>query len=559
MRHTVESLGKGELRPALCVIHFDGEIAAAAGSILARIAGDARVIAILPRSNLGAVVELMQASERVAVMMVAEDFESVRLTALAIRLLTAEIFGLEKLMPAGTLIQSVQLTDYDQKASCIEQIIEYAAELGVPRKYDASIEQCLDEMLMNALYDAVVDEQGKPVFAGIPTKTRISLRIDQPVVVEYACDGKQLAISVRDGFGSLQRDTVLRVLHKCLHAQREEQIDRKEGGAGVGLYLMISSSTRVYFNVVPGIATEAICTFDLEKPQLQLEQLGFFVEQTDVTGRLGPSPRLPAGSLPRSLERTPGHRRLLLGIAVAVVAISVTGIAAWPRMFGSRSEKPVVKPIPKVAKVALDSQPTGASVEVDGKVVGGTPLELTTLAPGSTVSFVFKRVGYQPATTRLVVPALGETKRYVQSLKPSDAFVRVRFISNPPGAQVIQKDEPVGAARTYTPAEVFVEAGKPQRFELVMPNHVPVIIEPFTAARGASGLEKGGTLVEGFTLRLEAAAPGKITVADAPHCKDVAVPVDCTLAPGTYSIEYAGSTKVRRKVTIVDQDVTLKL
>ena len=45
---------------------------------------------------------------------------------------------------------------------------------------------------------AYVDEHGKPVFSDIPTKTRISLRVEQKAVVQYSCDGQQFAISVRD-------------------------------------------------------------------------------------------------------------------------------------------------------------------------------------------------------------------------------------------------------------------------------------------------------------------------------------------------------------------------
>src|SRR5262249_3731293 len=129
----------------------------------------------------------------------------------------------------------------------------------------------------------------------IPTKTRISLRVEQKAVVQYACDGKQFVVAVRDAFGTLERATVLRYLHKCLHS--EQQIDRKAGGAGLGLYLITSSSTDVYFNVLPGVATEAVCPFDLEVPKLQLESFGFFTEKIDAAGRLagGPSRRLPTG------------------------------------------------------------------------------------------------------------------------------------------------------------------------------------------------------------------------------------------------------------------------
>jgi len=268
----------------------------AAALLFPRIVGDTRVIAILPRSNLAAVVDIMQGSDRVSGLMIAEGFDMTLLSAMATRVLAGDIFGLEKHVPWGAQIHSFLVGDYQEKSLCIAQITEFCEAMSVRRKYRESIEQCLDEMLMNALYDAPVDEQGRPIFSEIPTKTRISLRVEQKVVVQYVCDGKQFAIAVRDSFGRLERSTVLAYLYKCLHS--EQQIDRKAGGAGLGLYLIANSSSGVFFNVLPGVATEAVCTFDLETPKIQLESFGFFVEKIDAGGRLaaGPSRRLPAGA-----------------------------------------------------------------------------------------------------------------------------------------------------------------------------------------------------------------------------------------------------------------------
>jgi len=107
---------------------------------------------------------------------------------------------------------------------------------------------------------------------------------------------------------------------------------------------------------------------------------------------------------------------------------------------------------------------------------------------------------------------------------------------------------------------VFVEAGRVQRFTLAMPRHVPLVIAPFTPDRGARGLEKGGDLVEGATLRIEATLDGKVTVSRAPHCTELATPIDCTLAPGTYVVAYVGpaSARITHTVTMADRDAIEK-
>jgi hypothetical protein len=323
LHETLEELGTGDQQAALVVLHLDGELATAAAEILPRLSGDARVIAVLPKANLPAVVDIMQSSERLSGLLVAEDLDTRELSAMSTRVLVGDIFGLEKTMAWGAQIHSQLVGDYQEKSLCIAQISEFAELMGVRRKYREAIDACMDEMLMNALYDAPVDEHGKQIFTDVPMKTRISLRVEQKVVVQYACDGHRFAVSVRDTFGTLERSTVLRYLHKCLHA--EQQIDRKIGGAGLGLYLMVNSASTVFFNVLPGVATEALCVFDLDAPKIQLRHFGFFAEKIDAAGRLagGVSRRLPAHPVERRRAPEPdGPPRGL--IATLVVAILVT-------------------------------------------------------------------------------------------------------------------------------------------------------------------------------------------------------------------------------------------
>jgi hypothetical protein len=624
LHHTLDTVGPDDLAAALWVVHLDGEFDDAPAELLPRLAPETRAIVVVPRLQLASVVEVMQASDRVAAVMTAEDFDAGALSAMARRLLTGEVFGLEKLVMWGVQLHSQLVGDYHEKSLCMSQVAAFSELVGAPRAYREAIEQCLDEMVMNALYDAPVDATGKPIFAGVPTRTRIALRTEQMVVVQYAYDGRRFALSVRDAFGSLERGTVLRVLHKCLHAA--QPVDRRDGGAGVGLYLMARLASTLYFHVAPGIATEVVCVFDLDAPESRLADAGFFVEQLeDPDLPAGQGRQFSAGAL-RAASRRPPDRFVTLGLSLAIVATLVLiVIAAWPRVFGIHSAEVAFTTIPagaaidvdghpagvatagtlvvgglaigqdyavvarrdgyqtrqivmqpragsnqltielapQTATVDLDSEPSGAAVEIGGRPMGETPLTLTSLAPGTQVAIAFKRAGYHGASARLRVPAAGEKTHLVEHLEVSDDAARVRFVSDPPGAQVIRIGEATPAAdRTYTPAEVLVEAGAPQRFMLTMPGRVPLVIPPFTAARDATGttvIEKGGALVEGATLHLEAAKGGKVTIAGAPHCVELAVPAECTLAPGSYTVEYAGpdSAHATRAITLAAQDTSV--
>lgn len=623
LHSSIAELGTAEIQAALVVLHLDGDAAASAAELLPRLKGDARVICILPRSNLAAVVDTMQASDRVAGLLTTEQFDSRELSAMATRVISGDIFGLEKMIQWGTQIHNQLVGDYQEKSLAISQVSEFAELMGVRRKYRESIEQCIDEMLMNALYDAPVDENGQPLFSEIPTKTRISLRVEQKVVVQYACDGKRFAVSVRDAFGTLERATVLRYLHKCLHS--EQQIDRKVGGAGLGLYLMVNSATAVFFNVLPGVATEVVCIFDLEMPKMQLEEIGFFLEKIDAAGRLatGPSKRLP-GSHPveRRAQAVPqGPSPLLVRVlAGAIFAMCVLiGFVAWPRLVGGKNttqvtfvtepkgaqieleghnvgsttagqllvrdlevgrnyavvvkadgysaKQQVVQPRAggstvtitleaMAALVDVDSSPTGATVVFDGKELGQTPMQITTLAPSSTATLTFKKTGYQDAVARLSVPAPGKEVQLNQPLAVASEFARVKLTSEPPGASITQNGQLL--AGVTTPAEILVEAGKPSRFVVSMPKKVPVVIDAFTPSPGADGITKQVKLVDGVVLRVDASIDGRFSIKNAPHCQDVATPGDCALAKGTYALEFTGASNahVARRVTIGDKDTT---
>ncbi|MDQ3364381.1 MAG: PEGA domain-containing protein [Myxococcota bacterium] len=611
---SLEALGSLALPAELCVIHLAGTSPATlAGELLLRLTGSCPVIVVLPASDLVAVVELMQTSERIVALAIAEQLDGEQLARLAARLLADDLFGLEKVMPPGTEIHAIDVATYREKSRCMSVIGGFLAERKVARRFRDPVDQCLDEMLMNALYDAPVAADGTHLFAGVPTSTRVTLRTEQRVRVQYAHDGRRFAVSVRDAFGTLQRETLLVHLHKGLHAS--QQVDRKVGGAGLGLYLMFNVSTAVYFHVLPGIATEAICVFDLAAPKLQLEQASFVV-QRDARDHVatGPARAYPAQRRPLWIT---------VGIPAVLAAIIVLGIVAWPRLFGDRQPARVtfttvppgavieidgravglatggtyvvddlaigrdhvvvarlddhepahviVRPragatavrleLVALGRVELESEPSDAVVEIDGTARGSTPLTLTSLAPGATVAVTFKRSGYRPATASVQVPRAGRRVRVVQPLEVSDELVRVRFVSTPPGAAIVPAGQLASIDRTYTPAELFVEANQLQRFTLTMPGRVPLVIEPFTPPRGGPVLEKGGELVPGAALRIEATLEGTVSVAGAPHCQAVAVPVDCTLAPGRYVIEYVGpeTARFKRQVTMASEPVTERL
>jgi histidine kinase-like protein/PEGA domain-containing protein len=358
--------------------------------------------------------------------------------------------------------------DHDDKLACLARIAALAERAGLAANEAAAIEQCADELITNALYAA------PGVFADVAPADRVGLRTQYAVQVRLARAGKRVAVTVRDSFGSLQRATVLAMIAKGLHAKAP--VEHKAAGAGLGLYLVASLASELAIRIAPGAGTEITCVFDPSTPGLR--RLVIVQEPASgTTPPLGPARRL----------RSARARRRILARAAAIAG----GVAA---VAGALAIYVVTRPgpPPPPAILVLASEPPGAQITVDGVALGTTPLTVTTLAPERRIVVVFALRGYSPVTVAATVPVRGGLARVAQPLARSPAFVRVRFVSDPPGAAIVPTGQEPGPDRTYTPADLFLERGKEQRFTLRMPQHEPLVLAPFTPANDVT---VGGTLI----------------------------------------------------------------
>lgn len=176
------------------------------------------------------------------------------------KFVSGDLFGIEKYLPAGTPIHLTRLRDYQGRTAAIDEVMEFAKNAGVRQAVRTNVAKVCEELLMNALYDAPVDENGVPLFHHVDAKDRLEQLSPRPVSIRYAVIEDLFAVSVRDRFGRLDKGTILRYIEKCLHSS--QQIDRKAYGAGLGIYLIANAATHYVVNIAPGMATEVVCTFD---------------------------------------------------------------------------------------------------------------------------------------------------------------------------------------------------------------------------------------------------------------------------------------------------------
>ncbi|HZS36128.1 MAG TPA: PEGA domain-containing protein, partial [Polyangia bacterium] len=289
---------------------------------------------------------------------------------------------------------------------------------------------------------------GKPLFADVPVRERVLMRADEKAVVQYGCDGERFAVSVRDAFGTLRKETILAYLDKCLHASGADQIDRKAGGAGLGLYLIANSATEVYFHVFEGAATEVLCSFDLTAARSQLRVFGVFEESIATAAR--PSSAPPRTMVPRQGRRREDHQPpprasmllpVMMTFAVLLLITAVTLVAL-----------PYVRHA-ATAALRVETDPPGATVYVDGRARGTAPLTVAGLEAGRSYAVRSTLQGHKE-DEELVTAASGEST--IRLRLPAEA-AGVAVESDPPGARVLLDGKDTGK---LTPAALELDAGR---------------------------------------------------------------------------------------------------
>lgn len=144
--------------------------------------------------------------------------------------------------------------------AAVTRIQELVGMLAVPRRIAEMFGELGHELIMNAIYDAPVDAQGRPRYAG-DRKAEVVLEAHERSVIRIGTDGTRLAMQVRDPFGRLERRHVFDGLARGLAGE----MDHSHGGAGLGMMVCHNASSAMFFDVARGRHTEVTALFELDQ------------------------------------------------------------------------------------------------------------------------------------------------------------------------------------------------------------------------------------------------------------------------------------------------------
>lgn len=145
-------------------------------------------------------------------------------------------------------------TAFTSSAHLDEQIEKAICQHDLSNTFEgfkAILIQILNEALTNALYNAPVDTNGKFLHRQQNRRDVIQCEAKMAPTLDIVEDADKIVLGVRDLYGTLTKDVID---HYLTHGE----IAEKDGGAGVGLYLVLKHAHKVVINIEAGKMTEFI-------------------------------------------------------------------------------------------------------------------------------------------------------------------------------------------------------------------------------------------------------------------------------------------------------------
>jgi len=219
---------------------------------------DCRAIAVIPESLEEYFTELLP---RAYPHNFIADNRSIDVKELVItirKLLSGDIFGIEKYeIPVSA---TLQLSSSKDKYPFIEKAREFYLGHGVSERIVRNVELILNELLMNALFDAPVAKDGSHPYVNLDRSEIFPLEEKYRPTLSYGISETHLAVSVSDPFGNLDKKTFFSYIHRCF--SEKSVLEGAGKGAGMGLFFIFKSLDQMVINVAERRETEVIALID---------------------------------------------------------------------------------------------------------------------------------------------------------------------------------------------------------------------------------------------------------------------------------------------------------
>jgi hypothetical protein len=169
-------------------------------------------------------------------------------------------FGIENFIKPGTRVQTIRLSHSLQKQEAVDVVRNYLVAVKFQTRMATVIANAVDELIMNAIYDAPVDQLGRHLYDVTARNTALDLQGRSAVELQVAFDGEYVMFTAVDLFGSLDKAKLLGAISK-IYREQEYKVRTGVAGAGLGLATVFHSGGSFHFASETGSRTEVSVFF----------------------------------------------------------------------------------------------------------------------------------------------------------------------------------------------------------------------------------------------------------------------------------------------------------
>src|SRR6476620_145725 len=175
---------------------------------LEKIFPDVRLVCIVGVQDFGQIVDCLRLPRCGSVITYDDKFEPEDFIITVTKLLHGQVFGLQKYFPWGVTLYNMEIASYEEKVKALDVLNAYAELAGARSPVRDRMALVAEELMINAMYHAPVDDNGKPLYQHLPRKEMSGKTFDRTVKVACASNGQLFAVAVRDAYGTLDKETV---------------------------------------------------------------------------------------------------------------------------------------------------------------------------------------------------------------------------------------------------------------------------------------------------------------------------------------------------------------
>jgi len=151
-----------------------------------------------------------------------------------------------------------------QSANIRQTIEKNLAQLDFSSYFSAvkpHLEIICSELLINSFFHSAISPQiGADTYSHVHRAENIC--VESPIIFNTGQDENLIAISIEDFSGKLDRERIINSLYRSFS---QKEMEQKEGGAGLGIYLTYHYSNQFIVNFEANKKTEVICIIEKNK------------------------------------------------------------------------------------------------------------------------------------------------------------------------------------------------------------------------------------------------------------------------------------------------------